>query len=65
MNDTTEAGATPGRKRASAMLVRQLGASGRELACLGAIVMAAAILRLVNLPVRGGWDSDQGTEMLA
>jgi Dolichyl-phosphate-mannose-protein mannosyltransferase len=32
---------------------------------LAAIVMAAAVLRFVNLPARGGWDSDQGTEMLA
>jgi hypothetical protein len=37
----------------------------RELACLGAIVLVAAVLRLVALPARGGWDSDQGTEMLA
>jgi hypothetical protein len=35
------------------------------LACLGAIFVLAAVLRLVSLPVRGGWDSDQGTEMLA
>ena len=27
--------------------------------------VAAAVLRFVNLPARGGWDSDQGTEMLA
>ena len=46
-------------------LSRRFGASARELACLGAILLAAAVLRLVNLPVRGGWDSDQGTEMLA
>jgi len=37
----------------------------RELACLAAIVFVAAVLRLVALPARGGWDSDQGTEMLA
>jgi hypothetical protein len=42
-----------------------LGVQIRELACLTAIVAAAAAFRLVNLPVRGGWDSDQGTEMLA
>jgi hypothetical protein len=35
------------------------------LACLGSILVLAAVLRLVSLPVRGGWDSDQGTEMLA
>jgi hypothetical protein len=46
-------------------LIRRLGASGRELACLGGIVLLAAALRLVNLPLRGGWDADQGTEMLA
>jgi 4-amino-4-deoxy-L-arabinose transferase-like glycosyltransferase len=46
-------------------LAARLGVSARELACLGAIVLAAAVLRLVNLPARGGWDSDQGTEMLA
>jgi hypothetical protein len=51
--------------RTIAPLSRRLGTSGRELACLGAILLAAAVLRLVNLPVRGGWDSDQGTEMLA
>jgi hypothetical protein len=42
-----------------------LGVQIRELACLTAIIVAAAAVRLVNLPVRGGWDSDQGTEMLA
>jgi len=46
-------------------LAGRLGVSGRELACLGAIVLVAAVLRLVALPTRGGWDSDQGTEMLA
>jgi hypothetical protein len=35
------------------------------MACLAGIVTVGAVLRLVNLPVRGGWDSDQGTEMLA
>jgi hypothetical protein len=35
------------------------------LGSLAAIVLGAATLRLANLPVRGGWDSDQGTEMLA
>jgi hypothetical protein len=42
-----------------------LGVEIRELACLTAIVAMAAAVRLVNLPVRGGWDSDQATEMLA
>jgi hypothetical protein len=51
--------------RSLGRLQARLGASGRELACLGGIIMTAAVLRLVNLPVRGGWDSDQGTEMLA
>ena len=43
----------------------RLGVETSELACLTAIVAAAAAFRLANLPVRGGWDSDQGTEMLA
>ena len=46
-------------------LAGRLGVSVRELAGLGGIVLFAAILRLVALPARGGWDSDQGTEMLA
>jgi 4-amino-4-deoxy-L-arabinose transferase-like glycosyltransferase len=46
-------------------LAGRLGVTTRELACLGAIVFVAAVLRLVALPTRGGWDSDQGTEMLA
>ena len=46
-------------------LASRLGVSARELATLTAIVVAAATLRLANLPARGGWDSDQGTEMLA
>ena len=61
--DLGRTGAAAGR--ALTPLSRRLGASGRELACLGAILLAAAVLRLANLPVRGGWDSDQGTEMLA
>jgi hypothetical protein len=43
----------------------RLGVGGRELACVAGIVAAAAAFRFANLPVRGGWDSDQGTEMLA
>jgi hypothetical protein len=45
--------------------VRKLGVSSRELACLVGTVLLGALLRFANLPVRGGWDSDQGTEMLA
>ena len=50
---------------AAAGLLVRLGVRARELACLAAIVLGAAALRLVNLPARGSWDSDQGTEMLA
>jgi 4-amino-4-deoxy-L-arabinose transferase-like glycosyltransferase len=46
-------------------LARRLGTDVRELACVAGIILAGAVLRFVNLPVRGGWDSDQGTEMLA
>jgi 4-amino-4-deoxy-L-arabinose transferase-like glycosyltransferase len=46
-------------------LAARLGADVRELGCLAGIVVAGAVLRFANLPVRGGWDSDQGTEMLA
>ena len=46
-------------------LTARLGVGGRELACMAGIVAAAAAFRFANLPVRGGWDSDQGTEMLA
>jgi 4-amino-4-deoxy-L-arabinose transferase-like glycosyltransferase len=46
-------------------LAAGLGVEIRELAGLAAIVLAGAALRFANLPVRGGWDSDQGTEMLA
>ncbi len=59
----SRADATP-LTAAAGVLVR-LGVRARELACLAAIVLGAAALRLVNLPARGGWDSDQGTEMLA
>ena len=51
-------------RRPVELLAGRLGVSGRELAGIGSIIMGAAALRLVNLPVRGGWDSDQGTEML-
>ena len=46
-------------------LARRVGTDVRELACLAGIILAGAVLRFVNLPVRAGWDSDQGTEMLA
>jgi 4-amino-4-deoxy-L-arabinose transferase-like glycosyltransferase len=45
-------------------LARRLGTDVRELACLAGIVLAGAVLRFVNLPVRGGWDSDQATTMI-
>jgi hypothetical protein len=51
-------------RRGSARLAPRLGVSGRELLGLCGIVLIAAVLRLINLPLRGGWDSDQGTEML-
>ena len=35
-----------------------------ELAGLAAIVILAAIFRLVDLPTRGTWDADQGHDML-
>jgi 4-amino-4-deoxy-L-arabinose transferase-like glycosyltransferase len=47
-----------------ATILGRLGVSGGESAALAAIVLLAAILRFANLPLRGGWDSDQGTEML-
>jgi hypothetical protein len=46
-------------------LARHLGTDLRELICLAGIILTGAALRFANLPVRGGWDSDQGTEMLA
>jgi 4-amino-4-deoxy-L-arabinose transferase-like glycosyltransferase len=36
-----------------------------ELAALAAILVGAAAIRLADLPARGLWDADQGTEMLA
>ncbi|MGA2512227.1 MAG: hypothetical protein ABSG37_01220 [Candidatus Limnocylindrales bacterium] len=60
--DHKPAGAVP--RRAASWPAGRLAASGRELACLGAILALAAALRFVNLPARGGWDSDQGTSML-
>jgi hypothetical protein len=35
-----------------------------ELVTLLLILALAALLRLVNLPARGGWDADQGDQML-
>jgi hypothetical protein len=46
-------------------ITARIGVGGRELACIAGIVAAAAAFRFVNLAARGGWDSDQGTEMLA
>src|SRR5271157_5177001 len=51
--------------RAADRIAGRLGVSRRELALLGAILVAAAVVRFAGLPARGGWDSDQGTEMLA
>jgi 4-amino-4-deoxy-L-arabinose transferase-like glycosyltransferase len=36
-----------------------------ELGCLAVIVLTGAVLRLVNLAARGGWDSDQALDMMA
>ena len=44
--------------------MKRLGVSRSESLCLAGVVLLGALLRLVNLPLRGGWDSDQGTEML-
>ncbi len=43
----------------------RIGSNEREAACLAAIFLLAAADRLVNLPARGIWDSDQGTQMAA
>ena len=51
-------------RRVPTRVAGRLGVSERELLCLVGIVLVAAVLRLVALPVRGGFDSDQGTEML-
>jgi hypothetical protein len=41
------------------------GSPGRgELAALVALLALAALLRFVDLPTRGTWDADQGTDML-
>ena len=53
-----------GSRRILGRLSGRLGVSPRELLALCGIVLVAAFMRLINLPVRGGWDSDQGTEML-
>ena len=44
---------------------RRLGVGTMELAGLAAILLLAAADRLVNLPARGIWDVDQGTETWA
>jgi hypothetical protein len=46
-------------------LAARLGVEVREIAALAAVFGAGAVLRFASLPTRGGWDSDQGTEMLA
>jgi hypothetical protein len=56
---------TAAGRAAVASAAGRLRASVAELAGLGSILVLGAILRLAGLPVRGGWDSDQGTEMLA
>ena len=54
----------PQEAPAPAAPARSIRASNaREAACLAAIFLLAAADRLVNLPGRGIWDSDQGTEM--
>jgi hypothetical protein len=44
---------------------RRAGLEWLELAGLAFNLAIAALARFVALPTRGGWDSDQGTEMLA
>ena len=51
--------------RAVGRLGSRLGVETGELIGLAAILAVAAAVRFANLPARGGWDSDQGTEMLA
>lgn len=51
--------------RLGAGLRRLVGRSrvdAREWACLGPILLLAAVVRFVNLPARGIWDTDQGLE---
>ncbi len=50
-------------ERTLARLGDRLGAGPLEMASLVAILLAAAALRFVDLPARGGWDSDQATSM--
>ena len=51
--------------RALEPFARRLGVEIGEFVLLISIVALGAVARLVDLPSRGGWDSDQGTEMLA
>jgi 4-amino-4-deoxy-L-arabinose transferase-like glycosyltransferase len=51
--------------RLAEWLAERLGVGLRELGCLAAIVLGGAALRLVDLPARGGWDSDQALDMMA
>ena len=67
-------GVTAGLKRAapdrqlpegSPRLTGRLPVGRRELACIVAITVAAAVLRFAHVATGGPWDSDQGTELLA
>jgi len=49
--------------RGPSQLAGRLGVPRGELGWLAAITLLAAILRFVNLPARGGWDSDQASSM--
>jgi 4-amino-4-deoxy-L-arabinose transferase-like glycosyltransferase len=59
--------ATPGRQPPDGSPGRpgRLPVSRRELACVVAITVAAAVLRFAHVATGGPWDSDQGTELLA
>ena len=64
-NGATGRGSTA-RRRAAGVVGRfaaPAGASPAEMGWLGAIVLLAAVLRFIDLPARGGWDSDQATSM--
>jgi hypothetical protein len=57
--------AVPSGKGLGARLAGRLGLASWELAGLLAVMALAAAARLVNLPARGAWDADQGTETWA
>lgn len=50
-------------RRLAGFLFGRLNVPAREWACILPILLLAAADRLVNLPSRGIWDSDQGFEM--